>query len=57
MVWGPVEGFAVWPGLVQKLTRQENGDTMCKVSWFGDGMISKVRIRTCCVMASVLDLK
>ncbi|KAI4892939.1 hypothetical protein NFI96_014181 [Prochilodus magdalenae] len=42
MVWGPVEGFAVWPGLVQKLTRQENGDTMCKVSWFGDGMISKI---------------
>uniref|UniRef100_A0AAR2IM11 DNA (cytosine-5-)-methyltransferase n=1 Tax=Pygocentrus nattereri TaxID=42514 RepID=A0AAR2IM11_PYGNA len=43
MVWGSVEGFAVWPGLVEELTRLKNGDTLCKVAWFGDGMISEIR--------------
>uniref|UniRef100_A0AAR2J6F2 DNA (cytosine-5-)-methyltransferase n=1 Tax=Pygocentrus nattereri TaxID=42514 RepID=A0AAR2J6F2_PYGNA len=55
MVWGSVEGFAVWPGLVEELTRLKNGDTLCKVAWFGDGMISEVRLRIDCVMCSVLD--
>uniref|UniRef100_A0AAR2L3X3 DNA (cytosine-5-)-methyltransferase n=1 Tax=Pygocentrus nattereri TaxID=42514 RepID=A0AAR2L3X3_PYGNA len=50
MVWGSVEGFAVWPGLVEELTRLKNGDTLCKVAWFGDGMISEVRLRIDCVM-------
>ncbi|KAL7864666.1 hypothetical protein AOLI_G00160860 [Acnodon oligacanthus] len=43
MVWGPVEGFVVWPGLVEELTGLKDGDTMCKVAWFGDGMISEIR--------------
>ncbi|XP_076840262.1 uncharacterized protein LOC143485023 isoform X2 [Brachyhypopomus gauderio] len=41
MIWGHVEGFAIWPGLVQQ-PEDKRCVSMCEVVWFGDRMVSKV---------------
>ncbi|XP_030623652.1 uncharacterized protein LOC115806935 [Chanos chanos] len=42
LVWGQVEGFSIWPGVVQNWERRRATDSICKVMWFGDGMYSEI---------------
>lgn len=46
MVWGQVEGFPLTPGLVYRWTDGTPKKNIRKVVWFGDGMVSKVRVQT-----------
>ncbi|KAI7794380.1 putative DNA methyltransferase dnmt5, partial [Triplophysa rosa] len=39
MVWGPIEGFGLWPGLVQSLDSEKPCDSMRKVMFFGNRMV------------------
>uniref|UniRef100_A0A4W4EP77 DNA (cytosine-5-)-methyltransferase n=1 Tax=Electrophorus electricus TaxID=8005 RepID=A0A4W4EP77_ELEEL len=43
MIWGHVEGFAMWPGLVQQWPEKKSWGSMREVVWFGDRMVSKVK--------------
>ncbi|XP_052396567.1 uncharacterized protein LOC127944572 isoform X2 [Carassius gibelio] len=43
MVWGPIEGFGLWPGLVQSWDSKSPCGSMRKVIFFGNRMISEVQ--------------
>ncbi|KAL1249797.1 hypothetical protein QQF64_020802 [Cirrhinus molitorella] len=43
MVWGPIEGFGLWPGLVQSWDSQTPCGSMRKVIFFGNRMLSEVQ--------------
>ncbi|KTG04779.1 hypothetical protein cypCar_00020499 [Cyprinus carpio] len=45
MVWGPIEGFGLWPGLVQSWDSKTPCGSMCKVIFFGNRMLSEVASR------------
>uniref|UniRef100_A0A8C2KW94 DNA (cytosine-5-)-methyltransferase n=1 Tax=Cyprinus carpio TaxID=7962 RepID=A0A8C2KW94_CYPCA len=42
MVWGPIEGFGLWPGLVQSWDSKKPCGSMRKVVFFGNKMQSEV---------------
>ncbi|XP_077435437.1 DNA (cytosine-5)-methyltransferase 3C-like isoform X2 [Vanacampus margaritifer] len=42
MVWGRVEGFAWWPGLVIPWKTKFSPQGLRRVEWFGDGTFSKI---------------
>uniref|UniRef100_A0A4W4ESB0 DNA (cytosine-5-)-methyltransferase n=1 Tax=Electrophorus electricus TaxID=8005 RepID=A0A4W4ESB0_ELEEL len=48
MIWGHVEGFAMWPGLVQQWPEKKSWGSMREVVWFGDRMVSKVHTDGLC---------
>uniref|UniRef100_A0A8C1KEZ5 DNA (cytosine-5-)-methyltransferase n=1 Tax=Cyprinus carpio TaxID=7962 RepID=A0A8C1KEZ5_CYPCA len=43
MVWGPIEGFGLWPGLVQSWDSKKPCGSMRKVVFFGNKMQSEVQ--------------
>ncbi|XP_016367330.1 uncharacterized protein LOC107707749 isoform X2 [Sinocyclocheilus rhinocerous] len=43
MVWGPIEGFGLWPGLVQSWDSKKPCGSMRKVVFFGNRMQSEVQ--------------
>uniref|UniRef100_A0A671KI23 DNA (cytosine-5-)-methyltransferase n=1 Tax=Sinocyclocheilus anshuiensis TaxID=1608454 RepID=A0A671KI23_9TELE len=43
MVWGPIEGFGLWPGLVQSWDSKRPCGSMRKVIFFGNRMLSEVQ--------------
>ncbi|XP_050951787.1 DNA (cytosine-5-)-methyltransferase 3 beta, duplicate b.2 [Labeo rohita] len=43
MVWGPIEGFGLWPGLVQSWDSNKPCGSMRKVIFFGNRMVSEVQ--------------
>ncbi|XP_043080712.1 DNA (cytosine-5-)-methyltransferase 3 beta, duplicate b.2 isoform X2 [Puntigrus tetrazona] len=43
MVWGPIEGFGLWPGLVQSWDSKKPCGSMRKVIFFGNRMLSEVQ--------------
>ncbi|XP_056305275.1 DNA (cytosine-5-)-methyltransferase beta, duplicate b.3 isoform X2 [Danio aesculapii] len=43
MVWGPLEGFGLWPGLVQSWDSRKPCGSMCKVFFFGNRMQSEIQ--------------
>ncbi|ROL53231.1 DNA (cytosine-5)-methyltransferase 3B [Anabarilius grahami] len=45
MVWGPIEGFGLWPGLVQSWDSKRPCGSMRKVIFFGNRMLSEVASR------------
>lgn len=49
MVWGRVKGFVLIPGLVYRWTDGKPKRHIRKVVWFGDGIVSKVRVQTVCL--------
>uniref|UniRef100_A0A8C0YS32 DNA (cytosine-5-)-methyltransferase n=1 Tax=Cyprinus carpio carpio TaxID=630221 RepID=A0A8C0YS32_CYPCA len=44
MVWGPIEGFGLWPGLVQSWDSKTPCGSMCKVIFFGNRMLSEIQV-------------
>uniref|UniRef100_A0A8C1Q8Q1 DNA (cytosine-5-)-methyltransferase n=1 Tax=Cyprinus carpio TaxID=7962 RepID=A0A8C1Q8Q1_CYPCA len=42
MVWGPIEGFGLWPGLVQSWDSKRPCGSMRKVIFFGNRLLSEV---------------
>ncbi|XP_065142201.1 uncharacterized protein [Paramisgurnus dabryanus] len=42
MVWGPIEGFGLWPGLVQSWDSEKPCDSMRKVMFFGNKMVLEI---------------
>ncbi|XP_019720741.1 DNA (cytosine-5)-methyltransferase 3B-like isoform X2 [Hippocampus comes] len=42
LVWGKVEGFAWWPGLVIPWKTKFSPQGLRRVEWFGDGTFSKI---------------
>lgn len=44
MVWGPIEGFGLWPGLVQSWDSEKPSDSMRKVMFFGNRMVLEVSV-------------
>uniref|UniRef100_A0A6Q2XQX9 DNA (cytosine-5-)-methyltransferase n=1 Tax=Esox lucius TaxID=8010 RepID=A0A6Q2XQX9_ESOLU len=43
LVWGKVEGYSLWPGIVQPWKREQPAVGIRKVEWFGDGMFSEIQ--------------
>uniref|UniRef100_A0A672RBC0 DNA (cytosine-5-)-methyltransferase n=1 Tax=Sinocyclocheilus grahami TaxID=75366 RepID=A0A672RBC0_SINGR len=43
MVWGPIEGFGLWPGLVQSWDSKRPCGSIRKVIFFGNRMLSEVQ--------------
>ncbi|XP_021325425.1 DNA (cytosine-5-)-methyltransferase beta, duplicate b.3 isoform X1 [Danio rerio] len=43
MVWGPLEGFGLWPGLVQSWDSRKPCGSMRKVFFFGNSMQSEIQ--------------
>uniref|UniRef100_A0A4W5M3S2 DNA (cytosine-5-)-methyltransferase n=1 Tax=Hucho hucho TaxID=62062 RepID=A0A4W5M3S2_9TELE len=43
LVWGQIEGYSLWPGIVQPWKGRQAAKSIRKVEWFGDGMFSEVR--------------
>nr|AYE92128.1 DNA (cytosine-5-)-methyltransferase 3 [Gobiocypris rarus] len=43
MVWGPIEGFGLWPGLVQSWDSKRPCGSIRKVIFFGNRMMSEVQ--------------
>lgn len=59
MVWGLVEGAALSPGLVCRWTEGKPTKYIRNVVWFGDGLVSKVRVQTVdlsCINSSYFKL-
>uniref|UniRef100_A0A6Q2YLU9 DNA (cytosine-5-)-methyltransferase n=1 Tax=Esox lucius TaxID=8010 RepID=A0A6Q2YLU9_ESOLU len=71
LVWGKVEGYSLWPGIVQPWKREQPAVGIRKVEWFGDGMFSEVRmcalrlcnlylcascLMMCCLMCVIMQL-
>uniref|UniRef100_A0A673FVY3 DNA (cytosine-5-)-methyltransferase n=1 Tax=Sinocyclocheilus rhinocerous TaxID=307959 RepID=A0A673FVY3_9TELE len=44
MVWGPIEGFGLWPGLVQSWDSKTPCGSMRKVIFFGNRMLSEIQV-------------
>ncbi|KAL1249796.1 hypothetical protein QQF64_020801 [Cirrhinus molitorella] len=44
MVWGPIEGFGLWPGLVQKWDSKKPCGSMRKVIFFGNRMLLEIQV-------------
>ncbi|XP_059383507.1 DNA (cytosine-5-)-methyltransferase beta, duplicate b.3 [Carassius carassius] len=44
MVWGPIEGFGLWPGLVQSWDSKTPCGSMRKVVFFGSRMLSEIQV-------------
>ncbi|RXN11259.1 DNA methyltransferase [Labeo rohita] len=44
MVWGPIEGFGLWPGLVQSWDSKKPCGSMRKVIFFGNRMLSEIQV-------------
>ncbi|XP_073679162.1 DNA (cytosine-5-)-methyltransferase beta, duplicate b.3 [Garra rufa] len=44
MVWGPIEGFGLWPGLVQNWDSKKPCGSMRKVIFFGNRMLSEIQV-------------
>ncbi|KAK6303611.1 hypothetical protein J4Q44_G00260650 [Coregonus suidteri] len=42
LVWGQVEGYSLWPGIVQPWKGRQAAKSIRKVEWFGDGMFSEI---------------
>uniref|UniRef100_A0A8C1VYZ3 DNA (cytosine-5-)-methyltransferase n=1 Tax=Cyprinus carpio TaxID=7962 RepID=A0A8C1VYZ3_CYPCA len=43
MVWGPIEGFGLWPGLVQSWDSKRPCGSMRKVIFFGNRLLSEIQ--------------
>uniref|UniRef100_A0A8C2HDV8 DNA (cytosine-5-)-methyltransferase n=1 Tax=Cyprinus carpio TaxID=7962 RepID=A0A8C2HDV8_CYPCA len=43
MVWGPIEGFGLWPGLVQRWDSKRPCGSMRKVIFFGNRLLSEIQ--------------
>ncbi|KAG1962003.1 DNA (cytosine-5)-methyltransferase 3B [Pimephales promelas] len=43
MVWGPIEGFGLWPGLVQMWDSKRPCGSIRKVIFFGNRMLSEIQ--------------
>ncbi|XP_067302642.1 DNA (cytosine-5)-methyltransferase 3B-like [Pseudorasbora parva] len=44
MVWGPIEGFGLWPGLVQSWDSKKPCGSLRKVIFFGNRMLSEIQV-------------
>ncbi|KAL1021359.1 hypothetical protein UPYG_G00012300 [Umbra pygmaea] len=45
LIWGKVEGYSLWPGIVQEWKRRLPAVGIRKVEWFGRGMFSEINCK------------
>uniref|UniRef100_A0A674C390 DNA (cytosine-5-)-methyltransferase n=1 Tax=Salmo trutta TaxID=8032 RepID=A0A674C390_SALTR len=45
LVWGQIDGYSLWPGIVQPWKGRQAAKNIRKIEWCGDGMFSEVRGR------------
>uniref|UniRef100_A0A674C2E0 DNA (cytosine-5-)-methyltransferase n=1 Tax=Salmo trutta TaxID=8032 RepID=A0A674C2E0_SALTR len=45
LVWGQIDGYSLWPGIVQPWKGRQAAKNIRKIEWCGDGMFSEINTR------------